>query len=106
MTPTTTPNTASNIQRRILRISVSGGPAHADLRFENLFDGANGVRVNLDRVVDVFAVPARHDSCNGHFAVVTLTQDAHVALAQAVDRQCERSEVVTAIRIRARELND
>src|ERR1043165_1671870 len=101
-----TPSTPRNVQRRILRISVSGGTPDGDLRFENLFDRSNRVAVDLDRVVDIFAVPAGHGWDYRHFALVTLTQDAEISFAETVNRQGKPAEFVTRIRIGAREIEN
>src|ERR1051325_1856869 len=93
--------------RNSLRISQSSGePASRDSAFKYLLDHANGVAVDLDRVVDVFAIAAGHHGDNWHLAFVTLSQHVSVAFAQAVDRECEPAEFVLLVRICAREIEN
>src|SRR6185295_11685627 len=102
----TTPNTPIKIQRRILRINVSGGSPRGRLRFENLFHCANRVAVDLDRVVDVFAVAPGHNCDQWHFALVTLAQHAKVSFAQTVNGQREPPELVAREWIGAGEIEN
>src|SRR5215217_4405220 len=109
MIPTVTPSTARKkirkSRRMLLRIR-SGESSSCNRGFENVLDHTNRVAVDLDRVVDVFAVAAGHHSHDWNFVLVTLTHHIAVTLAQPIDREREPAELVFGEGIGAGEIED
>ena len=62
--------------------------------------------MDFDRVVDVFAVAARHDSYDRNLTFITLAQHAIIALAKAVNRKSEAAKLIAGIRISSGEIED
>src|SRR5215212_1146245 len=109
--PATIPSTTRNTHRKILRmcwklLRVLSAPSSCDSRFEHHFNHPDRVAMNFDRVVDIFAVAARHDSYVRNLTFVTLAQHALVALTKAVKRKAEAAKLITGIRISSGEIEN
>src|ERR671933_143212 len=73
---------------------------------EDVLRRADGVAVNLHRVVDVLGVAARHDGRDGHAARTALGVPQAVARAQPPDGEREPAQTVAGEGVCAAEVED
>ena len=62
--------------------------------------------MDLNRIVYIFAVAARHHSHDGKLAVVTLTQHIRITLAQTINRECEAAQLIARKRVGSGKIKD